>query len=81
MLHYSNKHLFFLIALLVLAFSASAQLSSLRNQQLWIKADDTFEYGDYMNALLLYEQLNDLDSTVEEIHYKIAVCITSGDFS
>ena len=27
-----------------------------------------------MNALLLYEQLNDLDSTVEEIHYKIAVC-------
>jgi len=51
-----------------------AQLSSLHDQQLWIKADDRFEYGDYMNALQLYTQLNHIDSTKEEIIFKIAVC-------
>lgn len=51
-----------------------AQLSSLHEQQLWIKADDTFEYGDYVNALKMYEQLNGIDTTNEEINYKIGVC-------
>jgi tetratricopeptide (TPR) repeat protein len=74
MLHYSGKKMKLLIGLLLIINFCMAQLSSLHDQQLWIKADDTFEYGDYLNALKLYEQLNHIDSTNEEINFKIAVC-------
>ncbi len=74
MLHYSGKKLKLTITLLLVAHFAMAQLSSLHDQQLWIKADNTLEYGDYMNALKLYEQLNHIDSTNEEIIFRIAVC-------
>jgi hypothetical protein len=74
MSHYSGKKWKLMIGLLLIINISMAQLSSLHDQQLWIKADDTFEYGDYMNALKLYEQLNHIDSTNEEIIFKIAVC-------
>src|SRR4051812_45219782 len=74
MLHYSGKKWKLVIGLLLIMNFSMAQLSSLHDQQLWIKADDTFEYGDYLNALKLYEQLNHIDSTNEEINFKIAVC-------
>lgn len=74
MLHYSAKKIKLIIGLLLIVNFSMAQLSSLHDQQLWIKADDRFEYGDYMNALELYTQLNHIDSTKEEIIYKIAVC-------
>jgi hypothetical protein len=74
MLHYSGKKWKFIIGFLFIANFSIAQLSSLHDQQLWIKADDRFDYGDYMNALQLYTQLNHIDSTNEEIIFKIAVC-------
>jgi tetratricopeptide (TPR) repeat protein len=74
MSHYSGKKMKLVIGFLLIINLSMAQLSSLHDQQLWIKADDKFEYGDYMNALKLYEQLNHIDSTNEEIHFKIAVC-------
>lgn len=74
MLHYSGKKLKLAIGFVLIANFSIAQLSSLHDQQLWIKADDRFEYGDYLNALQLYTQLNNIDSTKEEITFKIAVC-------
>lgn len=74
MSHYSSKKIKLLIGLLWIIQTSMAQLSSLHEQQLWIKADDTFEYGDYVNALKMYEHLNEMDTTNEEINYKIGVC-------
>ncbi|HET6225463.1 MAG TPA: hypothetical protein VFF27_04225, partial [Bacteroidia bacterium] len=74
MLHYSAKKVKFVIGFMLIVNFSIAQLSSLHDQQLWIKADDRFEYGDYMNALQLYTQLNHIDSTNEEIIFRIAVC-------
>lgn len=74
MSHYSGKKMKLTICLLWIVQASMAQLSSLHEQQLWIKADDTFEYGDYVNALKIYEQLNEIDTTNEEIIYKIGVC-------
>ncbi|HSH67258.1 MAG TPA: carboxypeptidase-like regulatory domain-containing protein [Bacteroidia bacterium] len=74
MSHYSDKSKALIIGLLLIVNFSVAQLSSLHDQQLWIKADDTFEFGDYMNALKIYEQLNDIDSTNDEINFKIGVC-------
>jgi hypothetical protein len=74
MSHYFGKKMKLMIGLLLIINLSMAQLSSLHDQQIWIKADDTFEYGDYLNALKLYEQLDHIDSTIEEIHFKIAIC-------
>lgn len=74
MSHYSGKRIALITGLLLIVNFSLAQLSSLHDQQLWIKADDRFEYGDYMNALTIYEQLNAIDSTNEEINFKIGVC-------
>jgi hypothetical protein len=74
MSHYLGKKVILVISLFTIATVSMAQLSSLHEQQLWIRADDTFEYGDYVNALRMYEQLNSIDTTNEEINYKIGVC-------
>jgi hypothetical protein len=74
MLHYSAKKLKFVIGFMLVFNFSVAQLSSLHDQQLWIKADDRFEYGDYMSALQLYTQLHHIDSTKEEIIFKMGVC-------
>lgn len=52
----------------------TAQLSFMQTEQLWIKADEAFETGDYFNALKMYEQLNTKDTTSSELNYKMGVC-------
>ena len=74
MSHYLNKKKIMMAGLLLTIHFSWAQLSSLHDQQLWIKADDTFEYGDYMSALRMYEELNAIDTANEEINFKIGVC-------
>ena len=74
MLHYSGKIWKLTIGFMLVVNFSFAQLSSLHDQQLWIKADDRFEYGDYLNALQIYTQLNHIDSTQEEIIFKMGVC-------
>lgn len=51
-----------------------AQITSMRNNQLWLKADKALEYGDYPGALQMYEKLYSIDSSNQEIIYKLGVC-------
>ncbi len=74
MSHYSGKKMVSIISLLLIVGFSKAQLSSLREQQQWIKADDKFEYGDYLGALSIYSQLNAIDTSNQEILFKMGVC-------
>ena len=74
MLHYLDKKKILLFCLLISAKFLVAQLSFLQTEQLWIKADNALDYGDYFNALKMYEQLYKKDSTNKELVYKIGVC-------
>jgi hypothetical protein len=52
----------------------SAQITSIRDKQLWLKADKTLEFGDYLSALEMYNKLHALDTGNQEINYKLGVC-------
>ncbi|MCW3105375.1 MAG: hypothetical protein JWO09_3815 [Bacteroidetes bacterium] len=65
------------IVLLLIGFfvqQSFAQITSMRDKQLWLKADQTLEYGDYPGALQMYEKLYALDSSNQELNYKMGVC-------
>jgi tetratricopeptide (TPR) repeat protein len=53
---------------------ACAQHFSRQDEKLWLKADKTFEFGDYMQALKIYEKLHAIDSSNKEINYKMGIC-------
>ncbi|MCW3083643.1 MAG: hypothetical protein JWP12_1009 [Bacteroidetes bacterium] len=74
MLHLSDKRIFLLIVFFVLARFSSAQITSMHDNQLWLKADKALEYGNYPAALEIYQKLHALDSTNEEINYKLGIC-------
>lgn len=71
---YFSKRIF-LFSFLVMAFTFSdAQNFTRQERKVWLKADKTFEFGDYLNARVLYESLHVLDSLNKEINYKIGLC-------
>ena len=51
-----------------------AQVTSMHDKQQWLKADKLLEYGNYPAALEIYRHLYTLDSTSEELNYKMGVC-------
>ncbi len=53
---------------------STAQINSMQNEKLWLKADKTMGFGDYAGALKLYEKLYQLDSLNKEVNYKMGVC-------
>lgn len=73
---FSNKK--FGLLLLVLLFwgtgSIIAQINSHQENKLMDKADKVFEYGDFLSALVIYNQIYPFDSTSNELNYKLGVC-------
>lgn len=74
MSHSSDKRIFLLLAFVIAVRLLPAQITSMHDKQAWLKADKALEYGDYPAALETYQRLHTLDSTNEEINYKLGVC-------
>lgn len=55
-------------------FTSMAQLNTKQNKKKFFNADKAFDFGDYLNARVLYLELYQLDSTNGELNYKIGVC-------
>ena len=66
-------YLFTLIVVLTNQISL-AQITSREDKKTLFKADDSFEYGDYLNALDIYQKLYPLDSNNAELNYKLGIC-------
>lgn len=66
----------FSIALFCLtnAKNSFAQITSRQDKQLLLKADKAFDFGDFLNALKMYETLYNLDSNDNETNFKLGVC-------
>ncbi|OFY87510.1 MAG: hypothetical protein A3F72_17920 [Bacteroidetes bacterium RIFCSPLOWO2_12_FULL_35_15] len=50
-----------------------AQLSSRENKKLMLKADNSFDYGDYLTALKIYNKMYIVDSTNNDLNYKLGI--------
>ena len=51
-----------------------AQITSHQDKKLIVKADKAYDFGDYLGALKMYENLYLLDSTDNETNFKLGVC-------
>lgn len=69
-----NRTLLFVLFCLVIKTSAG-QLTVRETQKLFLKADNAFEYGDYLGALQMYKTIYPYDSTNSELNFKIGVCL------
>lgn len=47
---------------------------SVSRYKLFLKANKAFEYGDYLNALKIYEKLYPADSTNNDLNLKLGIC-------
>lgn len=74
MLHCFVKRITILVISVFFVQQSFAQITTLRDKQLWVKADKALEYGDYLNALSMYEKLYAIDSSNQEICFKLGVC-------
>jgi len=73
MLHYLDKKNT-LVVLMLFAFQISnAQITSRKDKKMWFEADKAFEYGDYLKAGKMYENLIQLDSNNQEINYNLGI--------
>lgn len=73
MLRCSDKKYFVLLMLTMVITSCFSQLKTRENKKLFFKADKLFDYGDYYNSLLIYEKLYAVDSTNNELNFKLGV--------
>lgn len=71
--YFDKKKITFVFAILFVQFSFG-QITSMRDSQLWLKADKAIESGDYLSALTMYEKLYKTDSTNQELNFKLGVC-------
>lgn len=71
---YLDKRVVLSFCLLLVCNFSVAQITSRQDEKLWLKADRTFDYGDYLGALQMYEKLHGLDSANKEINYKLGIC-------
>ncbi|MGZ4089207.1 MAG: hypothetical protein ACXVNO_00695, partial [Bacteroidia bacterium] len=74
MLHYFGKKKIALVFVMLFAQHLFAQITSMRDNQLWLKSDKALETGDYLSAISGYEKLYKTDSADEELNYKLGVC-------
>jgi tetratricopeptide (TPR) repeat protein len=72
--HLLNKKAVLPFFIFLFSHLAGAQNFSRQDEKLWLKADKTFEFGDYMGALKMYGKLHIIDSSNKEINYKIGIC-------
>lgn len=74
MLRFYDKKYFILLICSMIISTCFSQLNTRENKKLFLKADKDFDYGDYLNALSIYEKLYLADSTNNELNYKLGVC-------
>ena len=74
MLHFFDKKYFIILVMLIVSVPMPAQLTSRENKKLMIKADKAFEFGDFLTALKIYNQLYIVDSTDHDLNYKLGIC-------
>ena len=74
MLHCFVKRYISLLVILFVSLPVLAQLTSHENKKLMVKADNAFDYGDFLNALQIYQQLYKVDSTNNDLNYKLGIC-------
>lgn len=70
----AKNSLFLLLPLMLFVGPAKAQITSRQDKKILFKADNAFDYGDYLTALNIYQQLYPLDSSGAEINFKLGVC-------
>ena len=65
-----------LVWLLLLLYAAAlpAQITSRRDKKTLFKADNAFDFGDYLKAMQLYKSLYRLDSLGSELNYRLGIC-------
>ncbi len=63
-----------LVCLCFLASVTVAQVTAHKDKKVYFKADNAFDYGDYFNAMQMYESLYHLDSTGNELNFKLGIC-------
>lgn len=71
MLHFLDKK-FIVIILIMITQPFMAQVAS--RYKLFLKADNAFEYGDYLSAKQIYEELYSKDTAGNELNFKLGVC-------
>ncbi|HWY36481.1 MAG TPA: hypothetical protein VNX68_17685, partial [Nitrosopumilaceae archaeon] len=74
MLRFFDKIVVLTLMMLLFASPFNGQITSHQDKKLLFKADNAFDYGDYLAALKIYQTLYPLDSNGHEINYKIGVC-------
>jgi tetratricopeptide (TPR) repeat protein len=70
----ANALLLFLFIITLFSQPCLGQITSRQDNKTLFKADNAFEYGDYLNALNLYQKLYPLDSTNAELNFKMGIC-------
>jgi tetratricopeptide (TPR) repeat protein len=74
MLRCFDKKYFLIVIITMMASTCFSQLTTRENKKLFLKADKYFDYGDYLNAMTIYNGLYAIDSTNHELNYKLGVC-------
>jgi len=75
MLHCFDKKVVSILLLCLVAGTMAGQLDTGENKKLFFRADNAFDFGDYLSALNIYKTLYPLDSSNLELNYKIGVCL------
>lgn len=73
MLHYSDKKYFILVFLCLFSLAALCQNSNRDFRKLLWQANQDYEIGDYLQAKEHYEKASLIDSTNNELNYKLGV--------
>ncbi len=68
-----HLYLIFLVCF-IKTTSFVAQINSREDKKLFFKADNAFDSGNYFEALKMYKSLYAIDSTNDELNYKLGVC-------
>ena len=73
MLHCFDKKKIVLVLTVLFTQHLFAQITSMHDNQLWLKSDKALETGDYLTALSGYEKLYKTDSTNNELNFKLGL--------
>lgn len=74
MLHFFVRKNTIILVMFIVSMPMMAQLTSHENKKMMTKADNAVDYGDFLTALKIYEQLYIVDSTNNDLNYKLGIC-------
>ena len=74
MLRFFDRKLFTVITIMLIATTGFSQLNKKENKKLFMKADKFYDFGDYLGAMSIYSRLYEIDSSNQELNYKLGVC-------